>query len=65
MRKKLAVLALALAFNVLPAADALAKPMYCTTAYIWCIENCGSTPIWSDGCKLGCTIGYWGCGNSD
>ena len=62
MRKKLALLALALAFNFLPAADALAKPGYCHTAYLACIDDCGSTPIFSDGCKVGCTIGYWGCG---
>jgi len=62
MRKKLAILALALAFSFLPAADALAKPYYCVQAYLKCIEDCGNTPLFSDACKVGCTIGYWQCG---
>ncbi len=62
MRKKLAVLALALAFNFLPAADAIAKPWYCVVAYLACLEDCGSIPLYSEACKLGCTIGYWNCG---
>jgi hypothetical protein len=64
MRIKLGRLIIALALSgVFPTAYATAKPAYCIEAYIWCIENCGDTPIFSDGCKVGCTIGYWECGS--
>ena len=62
MRKKLALLTMAFAFNVLPAGDALAKPSYCYDVYLWCIEECSvGFPLWDMGCRIGCSIGYWQC----
>jgi len=62
MKKKIGFLALMVALTfAVPASEATAKAYSCTQAYLNCIQECGNTPIFSDGCKVGCTIGYWNC----
>ena len=62
MKKKISVLALlAVLALAVPVSDASAKAYYCTQAYLNCAQLCGNSGLFSDGCKVGCAIGYWNC----
>jgi len=41
-----------------------AKEAYCHEALESCINQCGSIPLWSEGCQTGCWIGFLDCGSS-
>ncbi|MBI3578325.1 MAG: hypothetical protein HY089_02810 [Ignavibacteriales bacterium] len=63
MRKKFALFAVILGLNAFSfVGEALAKPYYCTEAFINCANACGDG-LFGAGCRVGCWIGYENCGS--